>query len=180
MKIYKENFELLFKEQYTNLCRYSLSFVHDPEYAREIVQEVFISLWEKRHETNILTSVRSYLYRAVKNKSIDYLRSSKAKQKFEQETLLNKLPDTGNPAELTEYSELEKMIEKALKKLPAKCYTIFSMSRFDNLTNKQIAERLKLSVKTVEAQMTIALRKLKNSMEKFGHPVNQILQLFLL
>jgi RNA polymerase sigma-70 factor (ECF subfamily) len=165
-KLDKDCFERLFKELYTPLCRYCLQFLRRTDLAEEIVQEQFIVLWEKRNEINITTSYKAYLYKSVKNRSLDYLKSKFAKLTFESEEESIHIPFDTNPFEQAHQKELEKMIEKAIESLPQKCYAIFSMSRFGELSNKEIANQLNISEKTVENQITIAIKKVKEFLDK--------------
>ncbi len=163
----KAAFEWLFNELYNNLCRFSIKFVLIHQIAEDIVQNVFIYLWENRNEIDIHTSYSSYLYKAVKNKSIDYLRSKYAKINFVQEDAACDSIEYSNPLKKLEEGELESYITKVISELPEKCSIIFSMSRFGDLTNKQIAENLNISEKTVEAQITNAIKKIKAAMCKY-------------
>ncbi len=163
--INEHNFELIFKDLYPVLCRYCMQFIRKPEIAEEIVQELFLYLWEKRKVIKITSSLRSYLYKSVKNKSLDYLKSKFVKLDFNGENKLLDFKENTDPVKEYEKNELENLVEEALKILPEKCYTIFSMSRYGNFSNKEIAKQLNISVKTVENQITIALKKIKNFIE---------------
>ncbi len=165
-KIDEDNFSLLFHQLYVPLCRFCLKFVRKPEIAEEIVQEQFISLWEKRNEIEIKSSVKAYIYVSVKNKAIDYLRSKYARQNFVAEELSVNLSDNSNPQSNYEEIELYELVTKAVETLPQQCYTIFAMKRFGDYTNKQIAEKLNISEKTVENQVSIAIKKLRNILSK--------------
>lgn len=162
-----KTFEQLFNELYPALCRYSLQFVRRPGLAEEIVQEQFIALWEKRNEIIIHSSYSSYLYTSVKNRSIDYLRSKFAKLKFVAEDQSFTIQDQSTPQHSLEEDELTTQITLSINSLPEKCYTIFSMSRFGMLTNKAIANELNISEKTVENQITIAIKKIKFDLGKY-------------
>jgi RNA polymerase sigma-70 factor, ECF subfamily len=166
-KLTPELFEQLFNDLYPALCRHSLQLVRISEIAEEIVQEQFVYLWERRDTIHVHTSYKAYLYAAVKNKSIDYLKSKFANLQFVSEELIYDLPTSSNPLQQLEENELESMVTKVLKSLPEKCYAIFSLSRYGGLTNKQIAENLNISEKTVENQITIALKKIKSQLEKY-------------
>jgi len=130
------------------------------------VQEQFIYLWEKRDEISIHTSVKSYLFKAVRNKSINYLKSKYANIHFEDTTVIFDIAEFSTPSHKYETQELEKIIYKALKSLPDRCYHIFSLSRYSPLSNRQIAEKLSISEKTVENQITIALKIIKSYLDK--------------
>lgn len=172
-------FEKLFFEFYTPLCRYCLKFVGIPETSEEIVQEVFTYLWEKRDFIDIRFSYKSYLYTSVKNKSLDYLKSKYAKLSFSNENTLKNQPTSINPSIIAEEKELNCILIQAIDSLPLRCNTIFRLSRFSGLSNKEIAEELKISVKTVENQMTTALKKIKAYLEKFWGPISVLFICYL-
>jgi RNA polymerase sigma-70 factor (ECF subfamily) len=164
-----KDFSRLFDEFYVPLCRFCISLVVDKAAAEDIVQELFVYLWEKRERIAFGGSIRSYLFTSVKNRSLNYLKLHYPNRKVDEldsmdETLGN---ETSSPAsDLIEGNELETLFDNALKKLPTQCRTIFSMKRFGEMTNKEIAEKLEISLKTVEAQMTIAIRKLRDYLIK--------------
>ena len=163
----KYELEALFKEYYQALVRHSLYFVRQPEIAEEIVQEVFINIWEKRNTIAIHTSYKSYLYMAVRNKSIDYLKSKLVNLKFVGDELLLEEPDQSHSEDELEAKELHNIITQVMKNLPERCYLIFSMSRFGDYTNKQIAEELNISQRTVETQISIAIKRIKHDVGKY-------------
>jgi RNA polymerase sigma-70 factor, ECF subfamily len=158
-----EQFTSLFDELYSSLCRFSIKFVSEKEIAEDIVQEQFIYLWENRGRLKGVASLKSYLYTAVKHRSINYLKKLYVRNTHYG---LDELPGNVNharlpdPLELIENKELETILEHAVQSLPVKCRTIFTLKKFGELSNKEIAQKLDVSVKTVEAQMTIAFKKL--------------------
>lgn len=161
-------FRSLFDEYYTPLYRFCLQFVRNTEVAEDIVQEQFISLWERRYKIIIHTSFKSYLYKAVRNRSIDHLKGRFNQVSFEYESAPGLVIENINPHSNMENKELMDLIQKAIESLPEKCYTIFSMSRFGEFSNKEIAAHLNISVKTVENQITIALKKLRSFLEGYS------------
>lgn len=171
-KLDEKQFEKLFFEYYTPLCQLSLRFVKVPEIAEEIVQDIYTYLWEKRNILEIHVSYKSYLFTSTRNKSIDYLRSKYSKtESVKEEEAFSK--DTSlNPALITEGKELENILSQSLQSLPKGCYEIFALSRFGGLTNKQIATHLDISIKTVEYQMTKALKRIKSYVEKYWEPIS--------
>src|SRR5690606_16578487 len=127
---------------------------------------VFFKIWEKLPALNFSGSVAAYLYKAVYNESLNYLKHLKVRQAYHNYT--SHLRITGERAEKKlVLSELEKRLSDALQELPEQCRTIFQMSRFEELRYIDIADRLKISVKTVENQMGKALRRLRNSLEDY-------------
>lgn len=152
-------FEALFHTYYKQLCRFSFRIVHDKDKAEDVVQTCFINFWHKRETIRIQTSFKAYLFRAVYNRSInEYSRSKKIIN--EEVSVLN---ETGgsvsdDPELLLQAQDVQKKIDQAIGAMPDGCRTIFMLSREDQLSYKEIAEMLEISVKTVENQMGKALR----------------------
>lgn len=158
-----KKFNNLFNEFYSPLCRFSMKFVMDKNAAEDIVQDLFLYLWENWEKMADIASIKSYAYTAVKNRSLSYLKKQFVGEITENAEYTKESVTDGvlrSPQELIECKELEAILEKALESLPLKCRAIFTMKRFGELSNKEVAENLQISVKTVEAQMTIAIRKL--------------------
>jgi RNA polymerase sigma-70 factor (ECF subfamily) len=156
-----KSFEILFYRYYEKLCQYSFSFVHSKEVAEEIVSGMFTHIWEKRKELVVVTSTNSYLYAAVKNASLNYLKSQFARHPFLSQENQNLNRMALSPAEEFTYQELETIIGQGINLLPEKCRIIFTLSRQAGLTYEEIATQLGISPKTVKAQMGIALHKLR-------------------
>lgn len=157
------NFTKLFNELYSSLCQYCIKLVHNKDIAEDIVQEQFIYLWENREKLEHIESIEAYLYRSVKNKSINHLKYWFSKNTYPLDTDLIETKQNitpPDPSEILENKELSVIFKKEVEKLPEKCRIIFSLKRFANMTNLEISEKLQISVKTVEAQTTIAIKKL--------------------
>lgn len=163
----KEALELLFQLHYTGLCRYSLRYVKQGELAEEIVQDTFVAFWEKNIRLQDPSAAKAYLYTAVKNRSINYLKSAHARQHFQGEVPLQGQPATDTTQEQLDFQELSLLVEAGIENLPARCRTIFEMSRLGGFSYQEIATELALSHKTVENQMGIALRKLKEHLRQY-------------
>lgn len=152
-------FEALFHTYYKPLCRFSFRIVHDMDKAEDIVQTCFVNFWQKRESVTIQLSFKAYLFRSVYNRSInEYTRSKKIIN--EDISVLN---ETGgsisdDPILLMQAQEMQKKIDKAIAAMPDGCRTVFMLSREDQLSYKEIAEMLQISIKTVENQMGKALR----------------------
>lgn len=168
-KLDKPAFEKLFKALYVPLCRYCCQFVRNSAIAEEIVQDKFLQLWEKRNDLQIHKSYESFLYTAIRNQSIDYLRSRAAKLVYKHEELSEDLRDDFNPLKALEYKEFENKIDQILETLPEKCFIIFSLKRFGGLSNAEIAEELKITEKTVLNQMTKAKKLVKEAIVKLKY-----------
>ncbi len=159
--------EALFRFHYTDLCRYCLRFVKQHELAEEIVQDVFVAFWEKSPELKDPSSSRAYLYTAVRNRSLNYLKSQHARQQFESNETIQWQLATDNTREQLAFEELSLLLDAGIDKLPPQCRTIFEMSRLGGFSYLEIATALALSPKTVENQMGIALRKLKDHLHNY-------------
>jgi len=162
----KPAFEILFKKLYAPLCRYCCRFVRNQMLAEEIVMDKFVALWEKRASLQIRTSYDSFMYTAVRNQAIDYLRSRAAKLSMLQEDLTDDLYDDSDPQKTIEYKEFEKDINKAIESLPEKCFIIFSMKRFGEMNNAEIARELRIAEKTVQNQFTRAKKLIQEALLK--------------
>jgi RNA polymerase sigma-70 factor, ECF subfamily len=157
------NFTKLFNELYTPLCRYCMNMVGEKDYAEDIVLEQFVYIWEHRERLGEHKSIKSYLFTAVKHRSINHLKKQFSRnsayciESLPEKSLQGKIPD---PSDLLENKELGLILENALAQLPEKCRIIFTMKKIGEYTNKEIAHNLDISIKTVENQMTIAFKKL--------------------
>jgi RNA polymerase sigma-70 factor (ECF subfamily) len=152
-------FEEIFQEHYKPLCRFAFRFVGVGEVAEELVADVLTTLWQERKTLRINHSLKAYLYAAVKNACLNYLKSRIGRQRFERDAPAGAHPVA--PAADLEYDELEKLVEAGIGQLPPACRTIFTLSRQADMSYEEIAQSLGLSRKTVKAQMGIALKKLR-------------------
>lgn len=156
-------FEVLFKLYYEKLALFANRFVNDMPIAEEITADVFTHLWEKGHEISFSTSVSSYLFKMVQNRCLNYLKRQKIENLYvnylEKNNLLDEVCNTVEAG--YEQKELAGQINDAINSLPGKCREIFVMSRFSDMKYREIADKLNISPKTVERQMSIALEKLR-------------------
>ncbi len=155
-------FEVLFRQYYEALCRYGVRFVGSIEESEEIVQELFYRIWKNRENIEISFSVKAYLFGAVKNNALQHLEHEQVKQNyFDQELKKQEQPGYLGPDEELEIKELNKQLDLALGRLSDRQREIFSMSRFEGLKYTEIAGKLGLSVKTIEAEITKSLKELR-------------------
>jgi RNA polymerase sigma-70 factor, ECF subfamily len=159
-------FEMLFKTYYVSLCNFCNKIVKDPDTAEEIVQDFFARFWDKRYFTEINTSVKSYLFRAVYNNAFKYLRHQKIIYQHENYTL-NQNDNFQLPDNLVEIGEMEHIIRDTLKELPERSCEIFELNRNKGLKYQEIAEKLDISVKTVEAHITSVLKILRINLKDY-------------
>jgi len=154
-------FEQVFKFYFKNLYRYALTIIQDHDQAEDIVQNVFYKLWDKMDSLNLPDSLAAYLYRAVYNESLNHLKHKKVKLTYQTHITRSMKGQTDGAHRKVMFSELERRLQKAINELPEQCRTIFQMSRFEELRYLDIAQRLGISVKTVENQMGKALKLLR-------------------
>jgi len=163
----QETFELLFKKHYKELCLFAIRYVKDYEISREIVQDCYIRMWEKRNVMDLSKPLRAYLSTAVRNKSLNWLRDNK---KFNNDLLdiegLSSDPDYQQPDKLIE-EEIRIRIKTAIGELPEKCREIFVLNRYENLKYQEVADRLNISIKTVETQMSKALQHMRIRLKEY-------------
>ncbi|MEM6644268.1 MAG: RNA polymerase sigma-70 factor [Bacteroidota bacterium] len=165
----KENdlgsYEILFKKYYKELHHFAFTYVRVSAIAEEMAQEVYLYLWEKRAQIVIQTTLRTYLYAAVKNKCLNYIKHELPKQQAMADVSEVMLSVENGQKDEGENERIKVYIQKAIDALPKKCRRIFILSRNAGMTYEEIAEELGLSKKTVENQMGIALKKLRESLE---------------
>ena len=162
----RSQFESLFRSEYKGMLYFAIRYVKEEEEAKEIVQEAFINLWEKRESINPEREVKSYLSASVRNRCLNYLRDNK---RFD-----GKLLSLGGPLPIPsnddhnqiEFRELSHQIQYAIDELPEKCREIFRLNRFEQMKYQQIADHLRISVKTVETQMSKALAHLRSRVKQ--------------
>lgn len=162
MDMSEKEFELLFKNQFTAMCNIANTVVKDENTAKDIVQQVFIKLWNSKEKLTIKGSTKAYLYRMVINTSLNHIEKEKKYTRLEQSYLKDEEYKTD---EQSFKDEREKKVRYAIAELPKKCQTVFLLSRFENLTNKEIANHLGISVKTVEKHITVAFKALRKKLK---------------
>jgi RNA polymerase sigma-70 factor (ECF subfamily) len=160
-------FEQVFRKYYAGLCTYGRSILHDADEAEEIVQNVFVSIWEKREEIEITQSLKSYLYRAVHNHCLNRIKHQKVRDEHQQYALYYQEVSYESVSQTVYKNELEQQLAKAIEKLPEQCRIIFKLSRFDELRYQEIADQLGLSVKTIENQIGKALKILRTELADY-------------
>jgi RNA polymerase sigma-70 factor (ECF subfamily) len=158
--------EQLFKTHFKGLHAYACIILRDSHLAEEIVQEVFVKLCERASRINIETSLESYLYRSVYNESLNHQKHEKVKARY-QTMMSRKQQIAAQEPASSDYQALETRLRLALSELPQQCRTVFLMSRFEELKYREIADRMGISVKTVENQMGKALRIMRQKLKGF-------------
>jgi len=157
-----DSFKYFFDKYYNDLCNFVNIYLHDKVLAEEIVQDIFVYLWGNKENLRINTSVKAYLFTASKLKSLNHLRDTRNQKRIIDQLGKSAASDTIDfDDSLVDTEEFRKILDAAIEQLPPKCKKIFLLSKKEELSNKEIAEQLGISVKTVENQMTVALKKLR-------------------
>ena len=169
----KQAYERLFQQHYRNLVLYAKKFVLETEIARDLVQDVFFYVWEKREKLSVDKSMSSYLFRAVHNACINHLKRESTKSNYLKNFLLNlnegaiASHKSQDVHELFVHKDLSERIDAVIDDLPEQCRNIFRLSRYRGLKNKEIAEIYSISPRTVETQIYRALKVLKENLRPY-------------
>ena len=176
----KQDFEALFNTYFPALCAFANKYLHNFEDAREIVHTTFIKLWEKRAEIDLEKSVKTYLFTSVRNRCLNFIRDQKKFLHNEGEIESLNISDNDDDDDHEAQAELEAKIHAVVNSLPAKCREIFVLNRFKGLKYREVAEKLDISVKTVETQMSKALKIIKEELKDYVNLLILVLfQLYL-
>lgn len=151
-------FKYLFDTYFASLCRFMNVYLNDRQESEELALDIFLYVWEHRQEMEVKISLKAYLFRAARNKCLNCLRDRKT------DLSLDEVNDQGQMVvdfSSLEMEELTRLIEEAICSLPDRCQEVFRKSREENLSNQHIANEMQISVKTVEGQITKALKRIK-------------------
>lgn len=158
--------EKLFKKFYSDVCYAVYRIIPDVARSEDIAQDVFMEIWRKKDTIEIKTSVKAYLKRAGVNKALNYIRANKVKFEDDDSYEMQNLSIRDHGGDI-EAQDLQSIIDEAIESLPPKCRIVFSLSRFEELSYKEIAAKLDISVKTVENQIGKALKILRLAVESY-------------
>ena len=159
-----KQFESLFRSSYVSLVRYAKTLLKDQDASEEIVQDLFFRIWQDRGKIKIESSLNGYLFRSVHNRCLHFIEHSRIVEKHAEEMLFRQPESSESPSDILNYKELQAKIATILEKLPERCGQIFYMNRFEGLKYNEIAEKLSVSVKTVEANMGRALKEFRKEL----------------
>ncbi|PRZ01634.1 RNA polymerase sigma-70 factor (ECF subfamily) [Marinilabilia salmonicolor] len=167
-------FEVVFKTYYARLQAFCREYVVDSSIAENIVQDSFMTLWNKKSQLREDTNLNAYLYTIVKNFSLKHLRNLKTSDNHKEyeknraeELSLNAMALVELETSELEFKEIEQLIHETLEELPPRCREVFDLSRFGGLKNREIAEKLNITEKAVEANISRALKKLKVELKDY-------------
>jgi len=170
----EETYIFLFREYYVSLCSYSRRYVGRKDVAEEIVSDTFLKIWETRESLQITTSVKAYLFQAVCNNSLNYLRKLKKEQTLDEFFLETSSENIGFASISEEVEEqsltmdgISEKIEDAVNLLPEQQQKVFRLKRFEGKKNKEVAEIMGLSIKTVEMHLSKATLNLRKNLKDY-------------
>ena len=171
----KENFDSIYINNFSRLFLFAKEYVLFDEEAENIVQDIFLMLWEKREALRVDVSLTAYLFTLVKNKCIDFLRhqmveqmyTENVKHEYYEELNVKLFALESFDHNFSSEEDIETLLRNAIDKLPERCRLIFIKSRIEGKKYKEIAEELNLSVNTVEGQISIALKKLREELKDY-------------
>ncbi|MDX1350323.1 MAG: RNA polymerase sigma-70 factor [Putridiphycobacter sp.] len=160
-------FEKLFKSYYAELCSFANTYLQDVDASEEIVQSLFVKLWEQNSLQVNHDYKKAFFYTAVKNACLNQIKHIAIRETYKKHNEREMEAENYDPSEALEASELEDKIRESIDKLPEGRRKIFIMSRYEGLKYKEIADHLKISIKTVENQMGSALKQLKSDLAAY-------------
>lgn len=162
----RESFNQVFRRYYSPLVRFCVRFVADSDIAAEIVQDLFVKLWSNREKVSFNTSFESYMLTSVRNSAITYINKERSHAEANLR-VYSEESDNNDPSETLQSNNLEESYRQILKAMPEKRREVFLASRFDGLKYAEIAEKLGISQKTVEAQMSAAIKQLREGLKAY-------------
>jgi RNA polymerase sigma-70 factor, ECF subfamily len=160
-------FEALFRAHYAVLCGFARKFVADSETAEELVQELFTQMWDRRATLNPETSLKAYLFTAIRNSCLNHLKHLAVKSRHQEHARSMEVAHAADPSEALQTAELEARIHLEIDALPERCREIFRLSRFQGLKYDEIAQELGISPRTVEVQIGKALKTLRENLTEW-------------
>jgi RNA polymerase sigma-70 factor (ECF subfamily) len=170
----KSAFEVIFLRYYSSLCTYACTILSNKDASEEVVQDLFVKIWENRKDTEITTSLKSYLYRTIHNQCINLIESWKVRDNYtkkynsDHNPSLTTIPFSGDyPIANLIVKELEDKIDESIKTLPEQCREIFLMIRIYDKSYQEVADKLNISVNTVKTQMQRAVSKMKEMLKEY-------------
>jgi len=144
-----------------------MQYLHDRDAVEDLVQDFFVTVWLEAPRMQVATSLKSYLFAGVKNRCLDFRKHHKVTEKYKAFILFNAENEDNSFEHYFAESELRQAIEKSMTKLPPRCREIFELSRLNNLSNQEISDKLGISKRTVELQISNSLKILREELVEF-------------
>lgn len=170
----KVDFEHIFNLYYRSLCKYLLLYTDDFEMIEDTVQSIFIKLWEEK-DTISINNIKTYLFASAKNRILNSIRDQQKRKDLLQDYFINELIKE-QADEIVNIDEFISLVEKSVDELPLKTKNVYCLSRYKNMSYKEIANRENISVKTVENHISKALRRINNYLRRY---YKKMLSIFL-
>lgn len=160
-------FDYIFNYYYSSLCAFSSQYINNRNQVEDLVQDFFVSLWIDAPHLQIKSSLKSYLFTAIKNRCLDFQKHQKVTEKYRKFILFSASADDDSTEHYFAESELRQAVQKSMEKLPPRCREIFEMSRVKGLSNQEISDQLNISKRTVELQISNSLKILRKELNEF-------------
>lgn len=160
----KEQFEDLYNNHWDKLFAFCLNYTNDPHISKGLVQNIFISIWERREELSIQGAAENYLFRAAKLKVAEYFRNKAIRRTNLEKATVNQATSKNNIEDFIYFNELKNRVKEIVSKLPPQCKLVYTLSREGGLKNSEIANQMSLAEKTVENHLTRALNTLRSKL----------------
>lgn len=160
-------FDYIFNYYYSSLCAFSMHYLNDRSVVEDLVQDFFVYLWIEAPRLQIRSSLKSYLYVAVKNRCLDYQKHHKITEKYQAFIHFSSEKEDNSTDNFIAESELRQAIQSSMGKMPPRCREIFELSRLNGLTNQEISDKLDISKRTVEIQISNSLKILRKELVEF-------------
>lgn len=160
-------FDYIFNYYYSSLCAFAMQYLHNREAVEDLVQDFFVTVWLEAPRMHVTTSLKSYLFAGVKNRCLDFQKHHKVTEKYKAFILFAAENEDDSFDHYFAESELRLAIEKSMTKLPPRCREIFELSRLNNLSNQEISDKLGISKRTVELQISNSLKILRKELVEF-------------
>lgn len=152
--------ELIFRQYYAYICKAVYKIIPDSNLVEDLAQDVFYELWRKRGRIQVASSLKGYLRRAAVNKALNFVRDQRIKFAEQGQAPVQRSAEASAPEQLAA-DHLQSRIDQAINALPERCRMVFILSRFEDMSYREIADQLDIAPKTVENQMAKALKILR-------------------
>jgi len=160
-------FDYIFNYYYSSLCAFSMQYLGNKDNVEDLVQDFFVTLWTDGPRLQIKSSLKSYLFTAIKNRCIDFQKHHKVTEKYRTYVLFSAEKEDNSTDQYFAESELRQAIQNGLGKLPPRCREIYKLSRLKGLSNQEVSEILGLTKRTVELQISNSLKILRKELVEF-------------
>lgn len=160
-------FDYVFNYYYSSLCAFSAQYLNERNAVEDLVQDFFVSLWVDAPRIQIKVSLKSYLFTSIKNRCLDHQKHKKISEKYQNFVLFSKDNQNSSTDQYFAESELRQACQKSMEKLSPRCREIFEMSRLKGLSNQEIADKLGITKRTTELQISNSLKILRKELAEF-------------